>query len=513
MFTARPEVVTGAPNRIEPGMPVPLVCMIKNAGNQTIILESINVKIKKNRRTIREITALKNPIDVRSSRWHKAFLVPLPDDLSGSFEIDTTIRLRRNNKVYTFRNDSYRGGGHKTVKAYRARDPLPGLSNFCYGNLHCHQYTKINSDFSGISIPVYAEIAKAMGLQFFTAADYLYESSVLNSNTGQDDSEMGKCERFQKAVDAWNKKNEIIILRGEEVICRNRSGGDVNLLIINYPEFIHRSTSPEAGNSDSKLDSSLNELLSRIDSETLTFAVHPGKKPSFIALLLFRKGEWGTFDLTLSGLTGLQICSGHNGFFLDQGLLRWIKLLLMGERKFVIAGSEEHCNFNRNGRKRFPFLSGRDTADLGQVFGEVRTGIFCTPPIIPEKIVESIKNGRLVITNGPLMDFTVRNEIGERSLLGGELNGSMLAVKYRAVSTPEYGPIRRLRFYSGNISARVEEPIYTIDFRDRKYSVQNEINLEPRGAYGYIRGELFSGDNEQKLFCYTNPVWIRSSKS
>jgi len=512
MFTARPEVVTGAPYRIEPGMPVPLVCMIKGAGKQPVRLESIKVKIKKNGRTIREITALKQPVDVRSSGWQEAILVPLPDDLSGSFEIDTTIRVRRNGKVHTVRNNSYRGGGHRPLKVYRARDSLPGLSNFYFGDLHCHRYIKLNSDSIGLPIPVSAKIAKAMGLQFFAATNHSYESNDLNSNTERDDSEMRKWERFHKVVDIWNKKSEIIILPGEEVCCRNRRGGDIKLLIINYPEFIHRSAATAAGDSVSKLDSSLNEVLSRIGSETLTFAVHPEKKSSFLALLLLRKGQWGTFDLTLSALTGLQIRSGQNDFFLDQGLLRWIKLLLMGERKFIITGSEAHGNFNRNGRKRFPFLSRGDTEGLGKVFGKVRTGIFCTPPIIREKILESIKNGCSVITNGPLMDFTARNEIGERSLLGGELKGSLLAIKYRAVSTPEYGPIRRLRFYSGNISSRVEEPIYTINFQNRKYSVQNEINLEPRGSYGYIRGELFSGDNEQKLFCYTNPIWIRSSK-
>ena len=361
-------------------------------------------------------------------------------------------------------------------------------------------------------IPLSAAIAKATGLSFFAAADQSYELKDSDSNTEHIDGKIVRWERFQKAVDSWNKKHEIIILPGEEVSCRNRRGGDINLLIINYPEFIHRSTGQAEGNSGSKLDSSLNKVLSRTGSNTLTFAVHPEKKHSFFTLLFFRKGQWGTFDLTLSGLTGLQIYNGQNGLFLDQGLSRWIRLLLMGERKFVVAGNNVHDCFKRMKKKRFPFSLKRSREGLKQLFGNVRTGIYCTPPIIQEKITASIRNGRSVITNGPLMDFTIRNEMGERSLLGGELKGSLLTIKYRAVSTPEYGSISRVCFYSGDISARVEEPIYTVDFQNSEYSVQNEINLEPLCSYGYIRGELFSGDNEQKRFCYTNPIWIHSSK-
>ena len=494
------EVITAAPFRIEPGMPVPLNCLVK--GQTPFRLESIKVAIKQEGRTIRAASVLKKPVEVHPGEWHKVILIPLPDKISGNFEIETIVRVWKNGKIRTIRNDSFPGGRKRPLHVFRARYSLPRFSNFCFGDLHYHCYNAGNAKSFGTSLSVSAEAAKALGLHFFAVTGKMNEMD--DKKIAHTEGGNGTWEIFKKKVETWNSRNEFVILPGEEIRCKNHQGRDVDLIILHLPGPTGSSkrTQPQVRNVSSK--DGLKELLSRVDSSAVAFAVHPVKETSLLDRWFFSRGRWSKYDLTLSGLTGLQVYNGQREDFLELGLKKWIELLLRGERKFILAGSEAHADFNRTKKPHDTFnFNGNNS------FGKARTGILYFNPITPEKIVASLKRGTAVITNGPLMDFTVRNEAGKRSLLGGELSGALFTIKFRAVSTPEYGSITKLRLYSGIISARTEEAIYTMDLRDTRYSLKGEVSLEPRGEYSYIRGELRSGDSGNTRFCFTNPIWLR----
>ena len=130
------------------------------------------------------------------------------------------------------------------------------------------------------------------------------------------------------------------------------------------------------------------------------------------------------------------------------------------------------------------------------------------PGFSPEKVIQNIKEGRTVVTNGPMLDFIVQNENGEFSRIGGTITGKKLTVNFRLVSSHEFGPLRKLCLYFGDIKSHKEELIYNIHFDKNNFRLRGAIDFEAHEGPCYLRGELFSGSAEETHFCLTNPIWL-----
>ncbi len=499
------EVVVDAPYRIEPGMSIPLICLVKEKRNKSFTIESIKVNIMQKGQTIRVTSVLRSPVDVHDSKWHKVIRVPLHDSMQGKFELDTIVTISRDGKNKKIRSHPYSGTSSETLKIFRAVDSLPKFADYYFGDMHYHCLSESKSESISAPLMFSTQVAKAFGLQFFAATDHAY---VLDDNGGSSRNDnSNKWDKFQEKVDSINSKNEdVVILPGEEIKCKNHRGRDVDLIIVNYPEFIRGSqgtTAPVKSH-----ESNLKELLSRVESAAVTFAVHPMKQTSFYEKLFYRRGRWGKLDLTLAGLTGMQVYDGMNEYFLGRRLKHWVELLLKGERKYIVAGSDSYADFGERVKPQSPFKKS-NTKSI-QEFGRARTGLFCTQPITKEKIVQSLKEGKSVISTGPLMDFSVHNHIGKRVLVGGNIEGRTFTVKFRGVSSAEYGPITDIKLYLGEIRRECEEQVFSVKLTKNRYNYQGEFHIEARGKINYIRGELISGDAGRSLFCVTNPIWIKS---
>ncbi len=432
------EVVTDAPYRIEPGMSVPLICLVKESKNRPFKIESIKVNVMQGGKTVQVASALRTSVDVNTSKWHKVIRIPMNESMLGEFELETIVKISRNEKIRAVISRSVQDENERILRIFRARDSLPKFKDFYFGDTHYHCLTASKAENIGTQLVFSSQGAKALGLQFFAATDH---SSDLEDGVGSERGEgTGKCELFKAIVDSLNSQNEdVIILPGEGVQCKNHRGRDVDLIIINYPEFIRGSQG--GGVQEIHHDSNLKELLGRVGSAAATFAVNLIKQTSFYEKLFLRKGRWSKFDLTLAGLTGMQIYDGMTEFFLASGIKNWIELLLKGDRKFIVAGSNSYADFGEHIKPGSVFK--KTKMKSLQEFGRARTGLFCTKPITKEKIVSSIKEGKSVISTGPLLDFTVRNETGDLTPIGGEITGSIFAVKVRAASSPEFGKDQR----------------------------------------------------------------------
>ncbi|MFC1513380.1 hypothetical protein ACFL5P_00050 [candidate division KSB1 bacterium] len=505
LLVTDPVIFTDAPYRIEPGAHVPVVCHVVNQESLPYTINKIRIELKKDGNILRSASALKKSVELTSFYWHKVILVPLPEDLKGFFEIDIKFEISINGKSYTILNDSYRNG-HKPLRLLRAAEHLPMFENTCFGDIHYFKYANLHDEFSSHILPVSAEVAKALGLQFFAAADYKFdypgtETVVLKSENGDNE-----WEKFRKDIDSWNRNNDFVILPAEEIRCKNLKGKDVDILIINYPEYISSSSAKSTLKSTSI---SIKELVSRAGSAAISVARKPEKTVSFLSGLFSRKGYWTKNDLTLEGLTGLQILSSDNIFFHGSGLERWIQILLKGKKKYIVTDSDARGNFSRP--LNIPGLPTKKQKDINRYFGSIRTGLFCEPPFTKEKICSSLKNGNSVITNGPLMEFSVRNEFGGKAIIGKTIKGSVFHLKYRAVSTSEFGSLKTLKIYCGYLSSKKEECIYSKNFSREIDKETGELVIEPPGKTAYLRGELISGKSPDNGFCLTNPIWINSS--
>ena len=266
------EVVVDAPYRIEPGMSIPLICLVKEKRNKSFTIESIKVNIMQKGQTIRVTSVLRSPVDVHDSKWHKVIRVPLHDSMQGKFELDTIVTISRDGKNKKIRSHPYSGTSSETLKIFRAVDSLPKFADYYFGDMHYHCLSESKSESISAPLMFSTQVAKAFGLQFFAVTDH---SHVLEDRGGSSRSDSsGKWDKFQEKVNSINSKNEdVVILPGEEIKCKNHSGRDVDLIIVNYSEFIRGSQGTTA--SAKSHESNLKELLSRVGSAAVTFAVHP----------------------------------------------------------------------------------------------------------------------------------------------------------------------------------------------------------------------------------------------
>ncbi|MFC1556371.1 hypothetical protein ACFL5L_00125 [candidate division KSB1 bacterium] len=498
-----PDIIADAPYRIEPDRPLPLVCYVKLNSPFPVTIESVAVKISRNKHTVLSTTPMQQPVTMLTREWQRVFIIPLPDDMTGLFTMDVYIRIEYKGKRRTIVNNSFRGLRNVPLEIFRAKDPIPRFKGFHFGDIHFHNYMSNGADESDVQFPVAAEVARSVGLDFYGAARHSFNKN--NSGNAKEKDWI----HFNKEIDLWNSEHDTIVLPAEEISCRNDKGRNVQILAVNGEDFIVGTGNTPGKILPGKSEHSMAEVLNRIGSNAAAFALHPVRKKSGILKMLSRSGKWRNSDLAVSGLTGLQvheILSDQPG---NTGLDTWIGLLLKGVKRYIAAGSHASGSLNRRYYRRFSHPGSKN--DTRHIFGYFRTGILSTRPLNKDVIVSCLKKGLAVVTNGPLLNFVVLNESGSRALLGSEIKGAIFNLKYRALSTEEFGPIRKVLIYAGDISSHREELIYTFNFHTNSYSGSEEINIEPRSEFGYIRGELWSENANGKYFCFTNPVWIRSS--
>lgn len=504
-FRSLPVVSIDTPHRVEPGQPVPVVCRITKPADKSVSIESVEMNISLDGTSVQSSVPLKSAVELQKPLWQSVFTVPLPNNVTGRLTVDVVVKLKIDGKKKTVRNGRAGSSSDKPFVVYRPEEPLPLFDNFIYGDLHFYHYISNHGIYSAPSLADSASFAKAMGLKFITAADSPnFDAGIPDNGAGNNGNDRN---RFINELDTWNNSNDLFILTGEEVTCRNERNRDIDIMIINNPDPVSASNSKVSNGSKSRSVSNVKQIVEKVSSKALTFAIQPARKSTVIGKFFSKKGFWGKADLSLKGLTGIHIENTERNGSTNPGLKNWINILLSGQKKFISAGccSDPSAAINKNGRT----VNGKN--DSIPELSDIRTGIVCENPQGTDSVVDSLRNGRSVITNGPLMDFSVSNESGGRSPLGGEISGSAFTVRFRSVSSREYGPITKIKIFSGDKASGIEEPIYTVHYKGDLFSVQGEFHVDPRSDFGYLRGELYSGSSNQKGFCYTNPVWIVSA--
>jgi hypothetical protein len=241
------------------------------------------------------------------------------------------------------------------------------------------------------------------------------------------------------------------------------------------------------------------------------FAAHPEEGGSPLERILLRRGKWTWADYLHSGLAGLQVLNGRHGRPVERGLERWVKLLLQGRALVLIGGNDAHGNFNRFRQLRLPFVALRESQE--QVFGRMRTYLFCPERLSRDRIMAALGRGQAVVTDGPLATLTVRNRQGQRAAVGGSLRGDEFTVEISARSSEEFGALEKVDLFWGRIGA--EETNLASFRRGGNFRGENAADiiagpfrLEDRG---YLRLEARSRSAAEARRALTNPVWINVS--
>jgi len=189
---------------------------------------------------------------------------------------------------------------------------------------------------------------------------------------------------------------------------------------------------------------------------------------------------------------------------------------------FILAGSDAHMDFNYSLRPKIPLFLQHLTDNA---FGKVRTLVYLPrqdgQALTESNLYEALKNGRTLLTDGPVVLFHLRIEGEDRVYRFGETvalpSGKNLELMLQWQSTPEFGPIQEIKLVLGtpkgekNITDQIRLP----SLRKKEIGFNGQIkhlftNWIQSPCYLRLQAaSMIDSQTGEGLFgCFTNPIWI-----
>jgi hypothetical protein len=238
------------------------------------------------------------------------------------------------------------------------------------------------------------------------------------------------------------------------------------------------------------------------------YAAHPESGNGFMGKLLLNRDHWREKDYAQGGYSGLQLWNGEKGKGFDEAYKKWIQLLVTGRRLYVLGGNDAHGDFNRCRKVKCP--NTRLTESHEHVFGRMRTYAYCGDDLSVDGIHEALRNGRTVVTDGPVATIQAQNATGETAMIGDEITGTEFSLTINARSSKEFGAINRVILYRGNILEEIERVERVFVPEKDRFSPVFSHKIDNKNK-GYIRAEAISSVQGKSYLCITNPIWLRSA--
>jgi len=206
----------------------------------------------------------------------------------------------------------------------------------------------------------------------------------------------------------------------------------------------------------------------------------------------------------------LKRCARSWDAYLQRGVDAWEPASPLPEQRPVfIGGSDAHGDFNYHAGMAWNYMSGNSLDD--NALGKVRTAVYLpdhqanTVPEVKE-ILAAIKKGSCVVTDGPLLECTLRQgqqvaQMGE-ALIG--TGNAALQLDITGHTTPEFGDLAEVEMVVYSAGGRAERRVVA-----RVHPGQPTL-LDVRGRRGYLRLEaVTTGPENAQYCCFTNPIWFR----
>jgi hypothetical protein len=506
-----PEIIADAPHRIDPNQSLPILVLVKDAHQFPIKLNKISVVIRKDGKTLIKKELQKSSVELTEKFWWKIYHIP-SEGISGFIECDVIFEINDGKRQLSYHNDNHRTSSHQPLKVFVSLSPLPRFEYLHFGECHSHSsYTDDQVEF-GAPLEASTQLSHALGLSFLCATDHSYDLDDSVDNYLVNDQNLPKWRLYQQEVDDQNLKHQdFVIIRGEEVTCRNSKDQNIHLLLLGNRKFFHGSGDGAERWLKTRSESSIIEILNGVEPTVLSFAAHPKERVSVLQRLLLRRGNWFQQDFVHPQLTGIQFANGHvsDGFW--QGYHQWIESLLEGKKMFVLAGDDAHGNFNRYRQIGIPFLKIREMGH--QLFGKMRTGVYLES-LSEENILLAIHAGKSIITDGPVVNLLIDSPTREISSIGKIVLGNKHSISLEAKSSIEYGSINSIKVFMGSIG--VKEIVTISEKLTQVYTAKRDFPVEI-SRKSYIRAEVWTSSTDsndaQPHFCLTNPIWLNPTFS
>jgi len=508
IFRRWPEIVCDAPYRIEPGNPIPVLVLIRDADRFPVRLRSIGARIVYPDGSAENRAVWEGQADAEGHSWHRVFDLTPRAGFSGTAHIEISIRISRRGRdtVKTVTTHNYPGIKKRPLAVFVAKEPLPRPRGCVFADLHHHsEFTSDQVEY-GAPLEAAAAIAPAMGLSAAAVTDHSYDLDDSDLSFKTKDPGLARWKTMRTVCDAIEKRTGFVFLPGEELSCGNTKGKNVHLLLFDNKTFI-----PGSGDSaevwfKTRPDRSIRDVLDGKEPGTLAYAAHPEHRFRFLQRLLLARDKWEWEDYRHPDLNGLEILNGVPDRPYLLGLRRWIRLLLEGRRVFLIAGNDAHGAFNRTFQLGLPWVYIKETKLY--LFGKSRTGILMDGKPYRKGVLEALSAGRNFITNGPAMTIEIRNESGDVARIGGSIRGKRFSLTVEALTSEEFGPFDHGRLWIGDLDSREEKPWIEFRVPERENRFIKKFEMENLKTNVYIRGIVVTRRQQSTCFCVTNPIWI-----
>ena len=509
-YRREPEILADLPSRIAPGQKPPLLLLVKDAQRFPIRLERVDVALDTGVGP-RPWTVITVEEDLAVPWWHRVVELEHPA-VTGYVKWWVTFHYRSRGRLRSCTSHNLPGLPQAAMPTYLASDDLPG-PGVIWGDLHHHSGLTEDAIEFGAPLEASRAAATALGLGFVAVTDHSYDLDDRIGSWRLTDPELTKWHTSRRRMAELNRESSAaLLLPSEELSVRNSRGRNVHALVLDHPHFL-----PGSGDGGERVlrrpsELNLTELTATAQSPAVVIAAHPYQPVPWLQRLVIGRDNWSAPDLATAGIAGLQIMNGRLDAGFWRGLSGWKRLLLQGERTYIYAGSDSHGDFNRFRVIGLPFvyLTERD----GMTLGSCRTGVLGVKPGDQAGIMSALSVGRCLISNGPSIDLEVRGD-GSSAGPGGSLPGGDLEVHLRLASTPEFGPLTRLRLYRGIIGATQEDLLVDLLLGSGRYKFRWRHKLHQTRP-GYLRAEVQSRLPAGNVFgnhlglALTNPLWIEA---
>lgn len=504
----------------------------------------------------------KNDGSYKGTQPDGAPLTPANLGYSEGDTVSFTLRLYGKDGIWPFYTNVKLD---QDFKVHVGEEKLPGLPDWYFGDVHNHGWKTDNIYEYGDPTEGKALAAAAMGLSYVTITDHASDLTTSKWNA------LGnECDLYSTPF--------LRLVRAEEMHANQGGLGNVRHMLgydlITYVE----------GDEDGTY--SINQILGGPDPQNnlaaqgaFAYAAHP-TDPSLGWSYPEMEGA-----LAFDTFVGLQFFNERNAYFSEsdwsddddeyhpwggddsidpfnhdwtiqnnawdsdllQGLKHWDHLMsdrLNPVRKiFMSGGADAHGGWNYKVYR----TTSLDLTATSSAMGKVRTAVYLPEGLTDQGILDGLRYGRTIITDGPAVVFGIdQNGDGdiygpEDSIIGdgpitGAVNNIFARFRFTWKSSAEFGDVVCIRLLRGS-STTGENP--EVVWESYPYSYSGDAggplvtNLLPRpGETVYYRVEAYTYDpagpaalpgdvsnytydataNDYNYRCFTNPIWVTTAK-
>jgi len=518
-----PDIIADTVTRTERGGPVPVFLVIRHSDIFPVELARVVITADLGGGAPPVKKTVEYNLRLKRLWWTDLQYADVPADFTGTafINVDFVVKFR-DGREKTIHNNNRRipnepgaageeeSGAetapsrlnHAPLRVLVGAPPLPRLDGWYYGDTHFHTWFSENAAEFAAPQDVSALMAERFGLDWIAFTDHSFDLDDTEGDSETNDPALPRWRRYEKEIgEAAAAHPGVTLIPGMELSCGNSKGQNVHMLVYNPHRFYVGNGDGYEGGASTP-DTPCAEVAAGLARHEAAFAAHPITNLTSAELYVINRGNWGDDDLAAPGLTGHQSWNGSPAP-IPGGIESWVRALLAGHRKVLLAGTDAHGGFNYElaGWPENTPMGGLRTAVLIE-------GVAGRPT--KEDIIDALKAGRAVATSGPLVTLELTNAAMKTAGVGGEIAGGPFVATVRARSTAEFGPVSTIKLILGDPDAGAEKIAATWNaaYAPDPMNVTQTLKLPADVARGYVRVEAASKSGDTTFLAFTNPVWF-----